>query len=203
MAGYRKFQFQPAAAEEPTENISSFSNFSRGANPGEQGENGASLAALATLAGGAVCEPQTDAAAAPYATAPYDLAERVAIVVHDAGIPEEWAEGFAKLDATRPPSTIMPRDWLNMVNGAGQMLDRFGVQLSALGWSVADLFGVHPEAPMQRHDCGGLARFLADGSEVVAVTADTAILRNRRGNCLTYYRRPAPTGTACLWELAR
>jgi hypothetical protein len=66
----------------------------------------------------------------------------------------------------------------------------------SLAWTLADLFGLHtpPDKPhpscgrLSRCDCTGFVWLLQD-KQVVALTADTATIRNPATGSLTTYRR--------------
>lgn len=134
-----------------------------------------------------------------------DLAERAAIVEHDAGIPRAWAEGFARLAEMPCPTNIPPRRWRRFVDDAGRFLDRgWGAKAASLGWGATDLLGCDRHRPWQRIDVQGLL-WLLDGAEVVALTEATATTRNSDGARLTFRRVTDPNrvGTCLAWELCR
>jgi hypothetical protein len=68
-------------------------------------------------------------------------------------------------------------------NDVRVFLDAWGVQAARLGWTVDDLFGLDPGAPMSRYDRMGLL-WMLKGYRVVALTSSEA--RLNRG--LAYYR---------------
>jgi hypothetical protein len=73
---------------------------------------------------------------------------------------------------------------------------QWGEAAQRLGWDSRDLFGLHQplERPhpsynrLSRCDCTGLC-WLLQGKEVIALTADTATIRNPAMGGLTTYRR--------------
>src|SRR5262245_17183879 len=96
----------------------------------------------------------------------------------------------------RPPALVPVERWRQCVRDGSRFLAKWGEQAEALGWTSADLFGV-PQPPERRHpsysrlsryDCTGLA-WLLQGREVVALTADSATIRNPATGSLTRYRR--------------
>jgi hypothetical protein len=94
------------------------------------------------------------------------LAERAAIVAAN-GIPDAWAETFAKLDAMPRPVSIRPDRWRQIVDDAGRFLDAWGRQAAAMGWCPVEAF--HPTR-------GFVA--LIEGGTVTAITETTvAIIR--------------------------
>ena len=117
------------------------------------------------------------------------------------GVPLQWLTGLARMRATPAPAGIPRAQWTKIIATAVTLLDRWGSQLTALGWSSADVFGADPNAPWQRLDCMGLVPLLGD-SEVVAVTAEAAILKTRSGATQRFYRRHPALGLP-LWELVQ
>src|SRR5436305_14264626 len=61
----------------------------------------------------------TDTGATPY---PVE-SERAAIIQHAGDIPQEWAEGFARLDPNHPPGDVPLRRWQRFVDDVGLFLD--------------------------------------------------------------------------------
>jgi hypothetical protein len=128
--------------------------------------------------------------------------ERAAIVEFEAGVPREWAEGFARLCQMSRPLAIPPARWSELVDNAGVFIDRWAVQAASLGWNAADIFGCHRQAPLARYDLQGLV-FLIGSGEVVAITALSATIRTRGGATLIFRRTPPTAGehVAAIWEL--
>jgi hypothetical protein len=102
---------------------------------------------------------------------------------------------FAHLQL-RPPALVPVERWQQCVRGGSSFLAKWGDQAEALGWDSADLFGLHeiPAKPhpssqrLSRYDCTGLIWLLA-GRPVVALTADTATIRNPKTSNVTVYRK--------------
>jgi hypothetical protein len=129
-----------------------------------------------------------------------DEGERAAIAHHAGGIPAEWCDGWARLQVMPCPDGMPEARWARLIDDAGRFLDRWAARASALGWGTLDVWGCHPSAPRARVDCLGLVGLL-DGTEVVAITTDTATVRTRTGARQTVRRRPMP-GAAPVWTLA-
>ena len=144
-----------------------------------------------------------DSAASPRAVIASrdDFEERAALIEYGAGVPREWAEGFARLDMASPPRGLDQRRWRTLIDDGGRFLDQWGAEAARLGWSALDVFGVHPVAPNARYDAMGLV-LLINGGEVISIKSDRATIRARgSGSLLTYLRRPSAGGVA-LWELS-
>lgn len=81
---------------------------------------------------------------------------------------------------------------------AQRFLAAWGDKAAALGWTEADLFGLHEPlakphptySRLSRYDCTGLL-WLLRGRRVVALTADTAAIESASGATLTYRRTVA------------
>ncbi len=125
--------------------------------------------------------------------------ERAAVAEHDGGLPREWAEGLATLNAMATPPDIPEGRWSRIIDNAARFADRWGRQAIDLGWSVRDVFGCHPTRPWKRIDQAGLVWLIGD-HEVVAITDDTAVLMTPCGNRQTYYRR-GQAGQTLIWQL--
>ncbi len=115
--------------------------------------------------------------------------------------PAEWHAVLAGLERCNPVDWLAPDRWSAMVLDAENFLTRWGNVAEHLGWTALDLFGVHPFAPGARIGCWGLL-LLIQGGEVVALTADTAMIRRQSGAALTY-RRCDQAGVVLLTQVAR
>jgi hypothetical protein len=130
-----------------------------------------------------------------------DHEERAAIIEHDGKIPREWAEGFARLDADRPPGDVPLKRWRRFVDDVGLFLNRWAAHAAALGWGPYDLFGCDRDRPIARIDQAGLL-WLLNGDHLIALTENTATIETQTGARQTYYRKPRDPGRLLAWELA-
>ena len=127
--------------------------------------------------------------------------ERAAIVQHHGNIPPVWAEGFARLDAARPPGDVPLQRWQRFVDDAGRFLDSpFCAVAAALGWGPFDLFGCDRDRPFARIDQAGLL-WLLSGDSIVMLAEDAATLETRTGARQTYRRKPSEPGQVLAWDL--
>jgi hypothetical protein len=158
-----------------------FAKVSRAEGPREP-RTGPTLATLASLAG---------AGADPSLFAP---APRFGI--------EEWQRGVSRLDVERPPKGVPQARWQKFVTNAARFLaGPFAEQAVGLGWLGPDLFGCDRDRPFARIDQFGLL-WLLDGGRLVALTANTAIIKTSNGSLLTYRRRAVnEPGRVLAWEL--
>ena len=99
----------------------------------------------------------------------------------------------------RCPDHVPVERWEQAVEAAKRFLDKWGTQAEALGWTSADLFGLHqpPEQPhpsyrrLSRYDCTGLI-WLLEGRPVVALTEATAAIEGTTGNITVYRKHNKP-----------
>jgi hypothetical protein len=102
---------------------------------------------------------------------------------------------FAHLQL-KPPDHVPVERWRQCVKDGSRFLAKWGEQAEAMGWTSADLFGLHtpPAKPhssysrLSRYDCTGLV-WLLQGREVVALTETTASIRNPNTGNVTVYRK--------------
>ena len=91
---------------------------------------------------------------------------------------------LAELAHAPAPAGYSPDQWPDAVAGAVAFSEQWTEVALQLGWSPADLFGLHPVAPAARLDCKGLAWMLERGAKVVELSAEAATISSN-------HRRPA------------
>ena len=114
---------------------------------------------------------------------------RAASLEHDAGLPHELAEPFARLLCGAPPRGFEPRRWAGVVQGASIFAEQWAAQAFRLGWPAQEMFGLDEIQPARRHDRKGVAWLLTDGKRVVALDAGGADIETARGVKQRFYRR--------------
>jgi hypothetical protein len=62
---------------------------------------------------------------------------------------------LARLDRSQPSDGITQRRWQQVLDDAGRFLDQWGKPAHELGWTAADLFGVHAQTLDARVDLQG------------------------------------------------
>jgi hypothetical protein len=131
-----------------------------------------------------------------------DFDERAAIIEYGAGVPREWAEGFARLCTMPPHPDFTETAWQQLINDAGRFLDRWAVQVAAMGWTTPEVFGVHPGKPDARIDLKGLVLCIG-GKEIIAVSANSATVQTLSGAHQRIYRRAdiQSPGRVPLWDI--
>jgi hypothetical protein len=138
----------------------------------------------------------------PSAVAPGTLPdeERSAIIETDAGVPRDWAEGYASLLRAPVPAGVTPSRWQLFIDDVGRFLDRWARRANELGWDPFDLFGCDAVKPFARIDRQGLL-WLLQGSEIGALTENSASIKTPKGVALTYRRKTEEPGRVLAWEL--
>ena len=92
------------------------------------------------------------------------------------GVPVEWIEGLAQLKAVQRPRDIPPKKWRSVIDAAATFSDRWAVKAYELGWTTAEVFGIHHAKPLVRVDVMGLLLAMSGhGVHLVELTQDTAI----------------------------
>jgi hypothetical protein len=150
--------------------------------------------------------------------------ERAAILEFDEGLSRAEAEAIARremmsgvyddMQAARDPLSygsalatlraecpayVDAADWQQAIEEGHRFVTQWGKLAEALGWTTADLFGLHtsPEKPalnyrrLSRYDQTGLI-WLLRGRRVVEITKDKAVIETARGT-VSYrrYNKPA------------
>jgi hypothetical protein len=112
-----------------------------------------------------------------------------------------WQRGLRRLDICRPPEGVPCDRWRTFVAAAARFLaGPFAERASALGWTALDLFGCDHSRPVARLEGAGLI-WLLNGQKLIALTAETAVVRARTGARQTYRRSRKPT-QVLAWELS-
>ena len=118
-----------------------------------------------------------------------DFEERAAMLEHDAGMPRAWADTFALIIQGPPVFEHEEARWRSVVDGALIFADCWAGKAHRLGWTVEELFGLHPLSPAARVDRRGLAFLLGNGARVVAIDAHCADILTAGGAKQRYYRQ--------------
>jgi hypothetical protein len=108
--------------------------------------------------------------------------ERRTLAIPLGAVPPAYVHASAKLLA-RAPADVPAARWHRCIRDAVEFLDEWGEAAVSLGWSVDDLFGLDPVAPLARYDNMGML-WLLKGERVIALTSTEA-----RFASLTFYRK--------------
>ena len=128
-----------------------------------------------------------------------DFEEQAALIEYGAGVPREWAEGYARLLRLPCPTGITPERWKQIIDDGGYFIDRWAVMAAQLGWTTRVVFGISPKAPEHRLDMSGLVPLLT-GQKVLALTAEAACIDAGRQTSLRIFPR-IDDGAVPIWEM--
>jgi hypothetical protein len=117
---------------------------------------------------------------------------------HDVGRISHFGRWLSELER-RCPAHVEQARWQLAIEDGRRFLAGLGGRAEALGWTAADLFGLHevPDNPhptyqrLSRYDCTGLI-WLLQGCPVVALTEETAAINMPPGSVTTYRRHNKP-----------
>lgn len=117
-------------------------------------------------------------------------------------LPDEWKDGMRRFADMPPLPGFSPTVWRQAVIDGHQFLHVYGTAVFIMGWSLEDLFGLHPVAPSSRTDAMGLA-FLLRGESVLRLFDGSdrqgAVIELPRGGQATFTRRISDAVVA--WNL--
>lgn len=110
-----------------------------------------------------------------------------------------WKIGVDLMANARAPDGMQVRAWRELVMDARILLQNWGPDLVALGWTTLEVFGVNPNWRHRRLDVPGLA-YLLRGRPVEALDRDTALIRANRVDTMTFQRRLIAAGGVPVWD---
>ena len=108
---------------------------------------------------------------------------------------QRYRKTFAALQ-TKPPALVPVERWRECIADGKRFLAKWGTQAEALGWTSADLFGLHtlPDKPhpsynrLSRYDWNGLC-WLLEGRSVTVLTDTAALIENPATGSTTLFRK--------------
>ena len=126
---------------------------------------------------------------------------RVVLLAVPPGVPETWTQGVADLLAMPCPASCPPERWNVVREDAYRFLRDWAARAHEVGWTVLNLFGVHPEKPWVHFDCMGLVPLL-NGARVTALSDIEAVIEKPNGSRVTFRKRgQVPDETCPVWGL--
>ena len=126
---------------------------------------------------------------------------RVVLLHYPPGVPETWTQGICDLLVMACPASCPAERWSVLREDAYHFLRDHAAQAHELGWTMLDLFGVHPEKPWVRFDNMGLVPVL-NGARVTALSDIEAVIEKPSGARMTFHRHGQVPGETCLlWNL--
>ncbi len=126
---------------------------------------------------------------------------RVVLLHCPPGVPETWTQGMADLLAMACPASCPAEQWKVLREDAYTFLRDHAARAHEVGWTVLDLFGVHPVKPWVRFDHMGLVPLL-NGDRVTAISEIEAVIEKPSGARATFRRRgQMPSEARPVWNL--
>jgi len=126
---------------------------------------------------------------------------RVVLLHCPPGVPEAWVQGTCDLLAMACPASCPDARWQTLREDAYTFLRDHAARAHDLGWTVLDLFGVHPVKPWARYDHMGLVPLL-NGGRVTVLSDTEAVIEKPNGARVTFRRRGQVVDEVCLvWNL--
>ncbi len=117
------------------------------------------------------------------------------------GVPETWTQGMADLLAMACPASCPAERWKVLREDAYTFLRDHAARAHEVGWTVLDLFGVHPVKPWVRFDHMGLVPLL-NGARVTALSDIEVVIEKPSGARLTFRRcGQVPSEARPVWNL--
>ncbi len=116
------------------------------------------------------------------------------------GVPEDWCQGVAGLLAMTRPKAWPEDKWPQLREDAFGFMRDHGARAAELDWSILDIFGVCPRAPLRRFDAMGLVAIL-DGRAVIELQPEHAVIEQIDGRHLRFTKPTAPGIGVPIWEL--
>lgn len=118
--------------------------------------------------------------------------------VADVASVANWSEGVAILSRGRCPDGLRTETWREIQMDARLVLQNWGSDLVALGWTTLEVFGVNRDPRHRRLDIPGLV-YLLHGRPVEAIDRDTALIRATKNDTMTFRRRLVAEGGIPVW----
>ena len=149
---------------------------------------------LATVATVATMRQKSQMDQSPAGTLPRQKAGDTRGDSCDTSSPALWRSRLVAMHSTAAVSELGFRDWPRIYQASLVFIERHGKQAEALGWTAAELFGVHPEVGLNRVDCCGA--LIVARAPVASVTAEAITYANG----LVYRRTPHAGPSVPVWE---
>ena len=119
--------------------------------------------------------------------------------------PAEWEQRAAKIITMRCPAAVSAERWRRLqLDSCCFVRDGWAAKAADLGWATLDLWGCHPQRPLQRVDLAG-ALWLLGGGDITAISDSVIAIRTSTGPLLAFYRRQHRPAVPVVpaWELAQ
>lgn len=118
--------------------------------------------------------------------------ERVTKFASNTGLPYKWAETIIKLRTAQKPQNINASFWEEIKTACSMLCDNSFTLLKAIiahNWSLLDVFGCNPDAPVTSFNIKGLVLLLRPTDVIIEVREECIKIRSYSGSINSFYRR--------------
>ena len=133
-----------------------------------------------------------------------DFGERATLIEYGADLPEEWAQGLARLCVMPRPDDLNHGRWQDILIAAGHFADLWAAKANRLGWTTVEIFGIHQTEAQFRFGSMGLVVVLGHPKVMlVDLDAEQATIRSPHGVIQYFHRKEFAADKSprrLLWE---
>lgn len=118
--------------------------------------------------------------------------EKVTKFASNTGLPYKWAETIIKLRTAQKPQNINTSSWEEIKTACSMLCDNSFTLLKAIiahNWSLFDIFGCNPDAPVTSFNVKGLVLLLKPTDVIIEVREKRIKIRSYSGGVNSFYRR--------------
>ena len=120
------------------------------------------------------------------------IEERACILASDIGLPYEWAETIVKLRNMERPKSIPASSWEEIETACFMLYDHNFILLKKIiahNWSLYDVYGCSPDAPVTSFNVIGLVLLLKPADTITQVREECIKIRSYSGSINSFYKR--------------
>lgn len=118
--------------------------------------------------------------------------EKVTKFASNTGLPYKWAETIMKIRIAPKPKNITASSWEEIKTACSMLCDNSFTLLKAIiahNWSLFDIFGCNPAAPVTSFNVKGLVLLLKPTDVIIEVREECIKIRSYSGGVNSFYRR--------------
>jgi hypothetical protein len=118
--------------------------------------------------------------------------ERICILASDIGLPYEWAETIVKLRRVPRPQNITASSWEEIETACSMLYDNNFALLKTIiahNWSLYDVYGCNPDAPVTSFNVKGLVLLLKSTDVIIEIREECIKIRSYSGSVNSFYER--------------
>ncbi len=116
--------------------------------------------------------------------------------------PKEWLEAAETLLTMRIPHRVPTKDWDSVKFAVQTFSTSWAGQAAALNWTTLEIFGCRVGAGPMEYSGGLIVEMAKHNGDLVALTAEEAVLRHRGGSGYSYIHKSSrPANMIPLWSI--